>query len=79
MNLLKKPLILAMTATLTATLVLAGCGQNSTPEKAASTTAAPVEQKDILAIVNGDTITVEEFNAIKLQLPPRHKAMMMPF
>lgn len=69
MNLLKKPLILAMTAT----LLLAGCGQNSTPEKAASTTttAAPVEQKDILAIVNGDTITVEEFNAIKLQLPPQ--------
>ncbi len=71
MNLMKKPLILAMTATLAATMVLAGCGQNSTPEKAASTTAAPVEQKDILAIVNGDTITVEEFNAIKLQLPPQ--------
>ncbi|MDD2893099.1 MAG: peptidylprolyl isomerase [Halothiobacillaceae bacterium] len=72
MNLLKKPLILAMTAT----LLLAGCGQNSTPEKAASTptTAAPVEQKDILAIVNGDTITVEEFNAIKLQLPPQAQA-----
>ena len=70
MNLLKKPLILAMTAT----LLLAGCGQNSTPEKAASTTTAPVEQKDILAIVNGDTITVEEFNAIKLQLPPQAQA-----
>ncbi|OYY74856.1 MAG: hypothetical protein B7Y40_02585 [Gammaproteobacteria bacterium 28-57-27] len=70
MNLLKKPLILAMTAT----LLLAGCGQNSTPEKAASTTAAPVEQKDVLAIVNGDTITVEEFNAIKLQLPPQAQA-----
>ena len=70
MNLLKKPLILAMTAT----LLLAGCGQNSAPEKAASTTAAPVEQKDILAIVNGDTITVEEFNAIKLQLPPQAQA-----
>jgi len=70
MNLLKKPLILAMTAT----LLLAGCGQNSTPEKAASTTAAPVEQKDILAIVNGDTITVEEFNAVKLQLPPQAQA-----
>jgi len=71
MNLMKKPLILAMTATLAATMVLAGCNQNSTPEKAASTTATPVEQKDILAIVNGDTITVEEFNAIKLQLPPQ--------
>ena len=71
MNLLKKPLILAMTATLTATLMLAGCGQNSTPEKAAITTEAPVEQKDVLAIVNGDAITVEEFNAVKLQLPPQ--------
>jgi len=59
---------------MTATLLLAGCGQNSTPEKAASTTTAPVEQKDILAIVNGDTITVEEFNAIKLQLPPQAQA-----
>ena len=67
MNVLKKPLILAMTAT----LLLAGCGQNSTPEKAAAPTAAPVEQKNVLAIVNGDTITVEEFNAVKLQLPPQ--------
>ncbi len=67
MNLLKKPLILAITAT----LLLAGCGQDSTPEKAPVSTAAPVEQKDVLAIVNGDTITVEEFNAIKLQLPPQ--------
>jgi len=72
MNLMKKPLILAMTATLAATMVLAGCNQSPAPEKATSTTtAAPVEQKDILATVNGDTITTEEFNAIKLQLPPQ--------
>ncbi|MEW5837587.1 MAG: peptidylprolyl isomerase [Pseudomonadota bacterium] len=73
MNLLKKPLILAITAS----LLLAGCGQETTPEKSASaTTAAPtaVEQKDVLAIVNGDTITVEELNAVKLQLPPQAQA-----
>jgi peptidyl-prolyl cis-trans isomerase C len=74
MNLLKKPLILAMTAT----LLLAGCGQNSAPStNAAKTTApaaTPVDEKDILAVVNGDTITVTEFNAVKMQMPPQAQA-----
>lgn len=71
MNLLKHPLMIAMTAT----LMLAGCGQDTAPKQdAAPSAAAPVVEKDVVAIVNGDTITVDELNAIKLQLPPQAQA-----
>ena len=71
---MKKTLALGMAAAMTATLLLAGCGQDNTPKQTAAPAAAPVETKDVLAIVNGDTITVEELNAVKLQMPPQAQA-----
>lgn len=61
MSMIKKPLFVAMAAA----LVLAGCGE----DKGAAQTS--VVAKDVVAVVNGSTITREELEGVKAQLPGR--------
>ena len=59
MSMIKKPLFVAMAAA----LVLAGCGE----DKGAANTSAVA--KDVVAVVNGSSITREELEGVKAQIP----------
>lgn len=62
MSLIRKPLFIAMAAA----LMLAGCGEDTSAPDAKS----PVSQETV-AVVNGETITRQDLEGVKAQMPGR--------